>query len=69
MPLKTGKSKEVIFSNIKKETESGKPKKQSIAIALSKAGKSNKLKRLAGRRPNNLRTKKEDKTKIKSRMA
>jgi hypothetical protein len=40
MPLKSWKSKKVISSNIKKEMKAGKPQKQSIAIALSKAWKS-----------------------------
>ena len=40
MPLKEGKSQEVISSNIKTEMAAGKPRKQAIAIALSKAGKS-----------------------------
>ena len=47
MPLiggKKAKTKAGISQNIKKEMDYGKPKKQAIAIALSKAGKSNKSK-------------------------
>lgn len=40
MPLKKGKSKKVIFENISELRHSGRPEKQSIAIALSEAGKS-----------------------------
>ena len=40
MPLLKGKSDNIVSKNISELVRSGKPQRQAIAIALSKAGKS-----------------------------
>lgn len=42
MPLKKGRSRKAISSNIRTELSHGKPRKQAIAIALRMAGKARK---------------------------
>mgnify|MGYP001583866259 CR=1 FL=1 len=49
MPLQTGSSQKVISKNISELVHSGRPQNQSIAIAMSKAGKSRKKKKPSGK--------------------
>ena len=44
MPLLKGRSKKVISQNIRTEMLHGKGHKRAVAIAMSKAGKSKKIK-------------------------
>ncbi len=42
MPLKKSSSKKAFSQNVRTEMHAGRPQKQAIAIAMSKAGKSRK---------------------------
>lgn len=46
MPLKKGRSKKVISENIAELIRSGRKKDQAVAIAMEKAGKSKKRRKI-----------------------
>lgn len=58
MPLKSGKSRAVISSNIRTEMHKGYPQKQAIAIAMSKAGLSKKKSKRGSKRSSKRKSKK-----------
>lgn len=45
MPLQSGSSDDVVSYNIAELIKSGRPRDQAVAIAMSKAGRSNRRKR------------------------
>lgn len=45
-PLLKGKSKKIVSKNISELMHSGRPQKQSVAIAMSKAGMAKKKKKM-----------------------
>ena len=61
MPLMKGSSEAAISYNIAELRKSGRPQDQAIAIALSKAGKSNKAKSTAKK----VSKKSKDQVKVK----
>jgi hypothetical protein len=51
MPLKSGKSPKTISSNIRTEIKAGRPPRQAVAIAMSKANMAKPRKNAAKKMP------------------
>jgi hypothetical protein len=75
-PLRRGKSREIVSSNIRELMHSGRPQKQAVAIALKKAGMSkkgnpepgNKLKLMKLRQENSTNNSYEEWVKQKNQL-
>ena len=45
MPMKSGRSKTIISSNVRMMMHEGRPQKQAVAMAMDKAGMKRKMKK------------------------
>ena len=50
MPLRKGRSRKIISANVSELMHGGRPQKQAVAIAMSKAGRSRKKRKVRRKR-------------------